>query len=86
MGETMPQTTHLGMVTIPPIKMKMVMTGGWFIVLPPLKVDFHGIELERTHTIGGLIGIQLGYVDTITMIARTTSIMTTMVKICQHLC
>ena len=25
------------------------MTGGWFIVLPPLKVDFHGIELERTH-------------------------------------
>jgi hypothetical protein len=39
--------------------MKMVMTGGWFIVLPPLKVDFHGIELERTHTIGGLIGIQL---------------------------
>jgi hypothetical protein len=63
------------MVTIPPIKMKMVMTGGWFIVLPPLKVDFHGIELERTHTIGGLIGIQLGYVDTITMIARTVKIL-----------
>lgn len=49
--------------------------GGWFIVLPPLKVDFHGIELERTHTIGGLIGIQLGYVDTITMIARTVKIL-----------